>query len=800
MMGGTAPGVDGMAMMSSFGANSAAKLAAMPKEYQIAELVLFAAPRVAEFELKAGFTVAPDYYALAPTRTLSTDAIPAAHVLDLTEKLSADGVLNWTPPAGNWKVLRLGYSLTGKVNHPAPTEATGLEVDKFDGDAVRRYLDTYLANYRDATGDEFIGARGLSALLTDSIEVGPANWTPGMIEAFKRLRGYDPTPWLPTLTGVVVGSGAESDKFLYDYRRTLADLISSEHYGTIAEVTSEQGLTYYSEAVESIRTTLGDDIAMRSHADIPMAAFWTYGKQGPSPVYELDIKGAASTANLYGKSLVAAESLTSVMQPWAHAPAELRPMIDLEFARGVNRPVIHTSVHQPADDKFPGLALLIFGQYFNRHETWAEMAGPWMKYMARSSYLLQQGRNYADVAYFYGEEAPLTMMFKDGLPEDAPQNYAFDFINADALHDITDAEEGELVTAGGARYKVLYLGGSSRFMTLPVLQRIAELVRQGITVVGNPPESSPSLADDREAFSNLRDRLWGHNRDTGKGQVIASDDVEAVLASQGIGPDFVYEKSADDSLILFQHRSLEDADIYFLSNRSTRPATGELYFRVTGKQPEQWRADTGEVRPLSFRMEGDHTVIDTDIAAQDAFFVVFRESTNDVSASFAEPRWQSIEDISEGPWQVSFQKERGAPATTRLDSLAPLNENANPGIRYFSGVASYSKMFDLPQEANLGQPLFIDLGEVAELAEVYVNGVKAGSAWREPFRVDISEQVRAGRNTLEIRVANLWVNRLIGDAQDGMEKITWTSTPVYLKTAPLRVSGLLGPVQLLQQQ
>lgn len=797
-MGAMAPGVDGMSMMSVFGSgDGAAVFAAATKDFNLAELKLHREARVDEFELKAGYLIAPDYYALAPTEVAAADSVPVEGVIDLSDKIAADGTLDWTPPAGNWKVLRLGYSLTGKVNHPAPPEATGLEVDKFDGGAVRRYMEAYLDNYRDATGEGLMGETGLQALLTDSIEVGAANWTPAIIEQFKGLRGYDPTPWLPALTGAVVGSGEQSDKFLYDYRRTLADLIASEHYGVIADVTEEYGLTYYSEAVESIRTTLGDDIAMRSHADIPMAAFWTYGDKGPTPVYELDIKGAASTANLYGQNLVAAESLTSVMQPWTYAPAQLRPMIDLEFARGVNRPVIHTSVHQPADDKFPGLALLIFGQYFNRHETWAEMAGPWVDYIARSSFLLQQGRSYADVAYFYGEEAPLTMMFKDGLPEDAPERYAFDFINADALRDITRVEGGELLTTGGARYKVLYLGGSSRYITLPVLQGLAELVEQGVTVVGYPPQSSPSLADDAEAFNTLRDRLWGHDPDTGKGQVIASDDVEAVLASLSVTPDFVYEKSSADSKILFQHRRLENGEIYFLSNRSASTETGELRFRVTGKQPELWRADSGETRPLSFRTEGEHTVIDVDMAPQDAFFIVFRAPAPAPAATFEAPRWQSLADISEGPWQVSFQEGRGAPATARFDSLEPLNEHGDSGIKYFSGVATYSRVFELPEGAMAGAPLQVDLGDVAEVAEVYVNGEKAGTAWREPFRVDISEQVQAGRNTLEIRVANLWVNRLIGDAQEGADKITWTSTPVYLESAPLRESGLKGPVRLL---
>ena len=809
-MGGVAPGVDALSMVSVFGSDAgqtAAALAGMgAKSYQITELALQSAAKVNAFELKAAFSVAEDYYALPQTGVTSADALAPEQIINLTGALTPDGSLDWTPPPGRWKVLRLGWSLTGKTNHPAPPEATGLEVDKFDGDAVRRYMQTYLSNYRAATGETLMGDQGLQALLTDSIEVGPSNWTPRLIEQFKRLRGYDPTPWLPTLTGTVVGSGKQSDAFLYDYRRTLSDLIASQHYAEIARVAEEFGLTYYSEAVESIRTTLGDDMAMRTAADIPMAAMWTYGDNGPNPSYTLDIRGAASVAHIYGQNLVAAESLTSVMQPWAHSPAQLRPMMDLIFAHGVNRPVIHTSVHQPADERFPGLALLIFGQYFNRHETWAEMAKPWVDYMARTSFLLQQGRNEAEVAYFYGEEAPLTMLFKDGLPHDAPAHYGFDFVNADAVHSALSVQNGELVAKGGARYRVLYLGGTSHFMTLPVLRRIAELVEAGATLIGLAPVSSPSLADDTAQFNALVQRLWGTNnaansisdRRVGKGRVIESTAIEQVLALLNEVPDFDYDGSEPNSKILFQHRQLDTSDIYFLSNQTQVHERGEARFGVIGKIPEIWRADTGEKAPLSYRIVGGQTVIDLDIAPRDAFFVVFREPTQARSATFALPTWQKLADIN-GSWTVEFQAERGAPERIELASLLPLNEHPIDGVRYFSGTATYTNDFELPADVVTDQPLQLDLGAIGDVAEVFVNGKLAGTAWREPYRVDIGNHVQAGKNELTIRVANLWVNRLIGDVQPGATKVTWTSTPIYLPSAPLRPSGLMGPVTLFTQ-
>ena len=434
-LGDPAPGA---VQMSFFGDGAAAR------PLHVAEFTLSEVPKVHRFEQKAGFAIANDYYALEVADGAvdrGAEFVAPAAVRDITAKLRADGTLDWTPPAGTWRILRLGYSLTGVTNHPATPEATGLEVDKYDGDAVRRYLETYLASYRDTVGDAHMGKQGLRALLTDSIEVGPSNWTPKLREQFRRLRGYDPLPWLPVLTGTVIGSRERSDAFLYDFRRTLADLLASQHYATVAKVAHEHGLTLYGEALEDVRPVLGDDIAMRAHADVPMAALWSYGRgSAPRPTLLGDMRGAASAAHLYGQNVVAAESLTSANAPWAFAPSDLRTMIDLEFANGVNRPVIHTSVHQPLDDKQPGFSLAIFGQYFNRHETWAGMAKPWVDYIARNGYLLQQGRNVADVAYFYGEEQPLTALYAFAPLRDTPVRHAWDFVNADVLRDVAVPE------------------------------------------------------------------------------------------------------------------------------------------------------------------------------------------------------------------------------------------------------------------------------------------------------------------------------------------------------------------------
>lgn len=774
--------------------------AAMQKPVRAGDLRLYSEARVDRYEAKAGFELEPDYYALSKGISESAGVDPSK-VINITDKVKPDGSLDWTPPKGsNWRVLRLGHSLLGTTNHPAPPEATGLEVDKFDGPAVRRYMETYLGMYRDAAGADMVGKKGVRAILTDSIEVGAANWTPKMVEQFKKLRGYDPVPFMPALTGTIIGSREQSDKFLYDYRRTLADLMATEHYGVVADVARKQGLIVYGEALENGRPSLGDDMSMRRFADVPMSAMWTHKREeGPRPSHVVDMRGAASVAHIYGQNLVAAESMTSAMAPWAHSPKFLKRIIDLEFVNGVNRPVVHTSVHQPKDDKFPGLTLFIFGQYFNRHDSWAEMAKPWVDYLSRNGYMLQQGRNAADVAYFYGEEAPITALMDTKQLSDTPRAYAYDFVSNDALFDALSNDGAELVAKGGARYKALYLGGSSRKMSLATLKRVAALAEGGGTVIGTKPEGSPTLAHDAAEYAALVAKLWAGGVETqvGQGRVIASKDVEAALATRGVGPQFHYAGASTDSSIPFLQRKLADGDSFFLVNQKDRTENIEARFRVTGKVPEIWRAETGKAEAVSYRIENGETIVPLTLATDESLHVVFRKPATADALAIKKLVPGEVAKL-DGAWNVAFQQGRGAPASATLSPLAPLNENADAGIKHFSGIATYSKEFATPKAWKSGQPLWLDLGEVSEMAEVMINGKAAGAVWHAPYKLDIGALAKAGKNKIEVRVANLWINRLIGDAGLPADKrITWAAGPGYGKDAKLRPSGLIGPVRLL---
>ncbi|WP_242151875.1 glycosyl hydrolase [Sphingomonas sp. BAUL-RG-20F-R05-02] len=784
----------GLATGSVFGKMLGGQFA---KPVTVGDIRLSPEPRIDRFETKAGFSIARDYYALGAPGDDATGAPPEA-TIDLTGRMRPDGTLDWTPPPGRWRIIRLGYSLLGTTNHPATDEATGLEVDKFDRTAVRAYLDHYLGMYRAVTGPDLLGAAGVRTMVTDSIEVGASNWTPKLIEQFKKLRGYDPTPWLPTLTGVLIGTREQSDRFLYDYRRTLADLISSEHYGTVTDVAHQSGLSLYGEALESNRPTLGDDMAMRRHADVPMGAMWAFGRrQAPSPNYVADIKGAASVAHLYGQNIVGAESMTAADAPWAFGPADLKRVIDLEFALGVNRPVIHTSVHAPVDDKLPGLSLGGIGQFFNRQESWAELARPWVDYIARNAFLLQQGRNVADVGFIYGEEGPLTALYGETGIRGAPTANGYDFIDSATLLNALRNDGDAVVSPGGARYRLLYLAGSSDRMTLATLRKLAALVEGGATVAGLKPSGSPSLGEATKEYTALSSKLWpgGAEARIGKGRMLATRDIDTALREADIRPDFTFTGASRAALIPFVHRQLADGDSYYLVNRRDQPETIEAHFRVVGKAPQIWHAETGRSEPVSYRIEHGETIVPLTMAGEDSFHVVFR--TPAIAAVHDERVTQPVRVVAlYRDWMVAFQPGRGAPARAHFQTLAPLDSNTDPGIRYFSGVATYTHRFTTPRDWKPGQKLLLDLGEAKEIAEVRVNGKLAGYAWHAPYQVDIAAVTRAGVNHLEVRVANLWVNRLIGDQQPGATKVTWTGSATYRADAPLRRSGLIGPVTL----
>ena len=778
-------------------------------DQRITELVLASGARVNEFEKRAGFATARDYYAIRDPKAAPRFIVPLRGVIDLTAKMKPDGALHWTPPPGKWRILRFGYSLTGAENHPAPQGAEGLEADKLNRQDVKQYLDHYLEMFSNTVGPSRMGRAGISYLLTDSIETGPQNWTNNMIADFERLRGYDPRPWLPALTGVVIQSTQDTDRFLWDFRRTIAQLLAENHYGEIAAELHRHGMRYYSEALEYHRPMLGDDMEMRSRADVPMGAMWTWaGQPRPDPDYIADLRGAASIAHIYGRRLVGAESMTSRGPAWSFSPNTLKKVDDLEFALGVNRFEIHESTGQPVADMAPGLTLGPFGLWFNRNETWADEARPWITYLARCSYLLQQGHFYADVAYFYGQEGPLTAVYGWNQPKNAPRGYAYDYVNSDViLHELA-FEKGRLVTPGGTSYRILYLGGESQRMTLAVLRRLSELVAQGAVLVGNEPASSPSLADNEIEFHRLANQLWGAKaipagsfHPFGKGRVYPGIPPDQALRALGVPRDFAYTRPEAGVTLMFVHRKLAHGDLYYVDNRQDSSANVEATFRVAGKTPELWDAAAGSVSPVSYHIAGGLTTIPLHLDPYGTVFVVFRRPARQTSLELPRPRAIHLLHLDQAlnrDWVVSFQPGRGAPETMTFNRLTSWSKNANDGVKYFSGTATYSKTIEIPAaDFKPGAHLWLNLGDVEDIAAIAVNGKYLGILWKTPFQVDLTSALKPGKNQLVIEVTNLWVNRLIGDEQPwSMKKYTFTDFRPYKADSPLLPSGLLGPVRL----
>jgi hypothetical protein len=774
------------------------------KDYPIAEFVLHAGARVNRFEEKAAFATLPDLYQFPTPTAAGNTVIRKRDVLDLTSKMMPDGTLEWAPPAGNWVVLRMGYSLTGVTNHPASPEGTGLEVDKLNPDHVRSYLSTYLDTYKSALGD-LMGKRGLQYVINDSWEAGTQNWTENLIAEFTKRRGYDPRPWLPVLTGRVVESSASSDRFLWDFRRTLSDMLAEYHYDLLETLLKERGLGHYGESHEQGRAFIGDGMEVKRRNDVPMAAMWTQkpGVNEEQYGYDADIRESASVAHIYGQNLVAAESLTASSAPWAWSPETLKPTADKELAMGLNRFVIHTSVHQPLVDKTPGIGLGPFGQWFTRNETWAEQAKVWTTYLARNSYLLQQGQFVADIVYFYGEDSNLTSLFLHKAPG-VPEGYNFDYINADALLNELSFRDGRLVTPGGMTYRLLVLDPHSRHMSLPVLRKIRDLVDGGAMVAGPKPTDTPSLSDDQAEFAKIADDLWpgtpgAHSH--GKGKVFRSDALPSVLQSVGIVPDFEYTKPEAETELIFVHRKLTDADLYFIDNRRDRRENLEMKLRVQGREAELWHPDSGAIEPASFRIGDGRTSVALTLDPWETVFVVFRKPAQSSSRSLPKISERALRTI-DGPWSVRFQENRGARGKVDFPVLASWSENADQGVKYFSGTATYSQTISAPSDwFKPGAHLWLDLGKVKNIAEVYVNGKLLGTLWKAPFDIDVEGALRPGQNTIEVKVTNLWVNRMIGDRQpDAQKQFTFTSPTFYKADSPLLPSGLIGPVQIIEKR
>lgn len=737
--------------------------------------------------------------------------IDRSKILLLTDRLQPGGGLAWDVPEGDWVIQRFGMVPTGSSTYNAEGREGNegaLESDKMSAAASILHYEGMARKILDRLSPE--GRKGLGFFHIDSWEVETHLWTGTFVEDFTRLRGYDPRPYLPVLEGLIVGDAETSDRFLWDYRRTIGDLDIRNHFQKLADLCHADGVKLSAQAAHGFQANM-DAIACLSGVDYPSGEFWFLGRGSPMRDVRNSVKDASSTVNLYGKPYGLFESFTSGRFPnfWP-APYDMKKVGDMGFAEGVSRMFMHGLWHQPdPSDKPPGL-MWSAGIHVGPSITWMPDGRAFFDYISRCQYLLQTGVAAKDVLYFYGDGMPNITPKRDELVASLPLGRDYDATDARTLRELVGVKDGILTVPHGSTYQLLVLPpvGSMLPETLEV---IARLVREGATVVGSKPLRSPSLAGQPEAdrkVQELADELWGENpgadgsKMTGQGTVHWGRDLATVFGKLGIPPQ-VEVLPANESLKSLHRRTTDGRDIYFLANQSDNIFDADILFRSPEGQAQLWQPDDGSIAALpDTPRENGRARVRLKLPPWGSSFVVFGQQDSALPPAAEMGGGGEVRTIPlDGPWEVSFEENRGAPRQVTFDTLRSWTSHDQPGIKFFSGYGTYRKTFLFPTDpAPSKMRVVLDLGGVGDVARVRVNGQDFGTLWKPPYRLDISRAVKPGNNDLEVAVVNTWVNRLIGDDQAPPENAvanTQQRKAIPLSDLEKHPSGLLGPVLLV---
>ena len=714
---------------------------------------------------------------------VSPDAIK-----NVTE-FSKNGVLDWEVPEGKWVIRRMAMLPTGVTNSPAAPEATGPEIDKMSKKHVAFHFDAFIGDILKRIPEA--DRKTFKVVVQDSYETGGQNWTDDMISVFKERYGYDPVPYLPVLEGTVVGNPDISDRFLWDLRRLIADRVSYDYVGGLRDVCHQHGLTTWLENYGHWGFP-GEFLQYGGQSDEIAGEFWSEGSLG-----DIENRAASSCGHIYGKRRVWAESFTSGGPAFGRYPYQMKQRGDRFFTEGINSSLLHVYIHQPFEDREPGLDAW-FGNEFNRKNTWFSQMDVFTGYLKRCNFMLQRGDYVADVAYFIGEDAP--KMTGICTPE-LPAGYSFDYINGEVLLQRASVEDGRIVLPSGMKYRLLVLP-QLETMRPEILQKIKELLQAGACVIGPAPKYSPSLSDypaaDRKVQA-LASELWGDQtesvRTIGKGRLfMPATSLQPVLEALNVKPDMRVNSGTP---VLFIHRATDEGDIYFISNQSENPVDINPSFRVAGKLPELWNPLTAEIRLLpEFTCSDGVTTVPVRLEGFESSFIIFRKKGTPAKTTARNYPVKEVLATVSSPWQVDFEKgKRGPEEAVPFPELQDWTESTDPSIRYFSGKAIYTNRITLdklPQKA-----LYLDLGKVMVMAKVKINGQYVGGVWTTPYRLPVGDFLRKGENLIEVEVVNNWRNRLIGDASlPEKERGTWTNVNPWNADSPLQSSGLIGPVEI----
>ena len=768
----------------------------------LTEVILAATPRVERYAEKSlakmWQTPLPYWkeYQWAPQPEVDDEStvIDGSKVIDISKNMTADGTLNWDVPAGNWIIVRTGMTPTGTVNGPASPEATGYEVDKMSKAHTEMHFHGHMGEILKRIPEA--DRKCFKVVVQDSYETGGQNFTDGFLEQFKQKYGYDATPYLPVYQGMVVNSQQASDRFLWDMRRMVADKVAYDYVGGLRDISHKYGLRTWLEPYGHWGFP-GEFLMYGGQSDEIGGEFWSEGELG-----NIENRAATSCGHIYGKNKISAESNTCGGAAFSRGPANLKQRGDRFFAEGINNTLLHVFISQPYEDKNPGINAP-FGNEFNRKNTWFSQMDVYTQYLKRTNYMLQQGLNVADVAYFIGEDTPKMTGIID--PE-LPVGYQFDYMNAEVIEKFMTVKKGLITLPHGTQYRILVLP-KLETMRPELLAKIKQLVNDGAIVLGPAPKRSPSLQNQPMAdqqVQKIAKELWGNvdginitSRKVGKGMILNGLDMKQALALINCIPDC---KLPEDNTIHYGHRSTKEGEIYFVSNQTNETKLVTPEFRVKGLQPELWEATTGSMRIFpAFTQNENSTAVPLKLSPNESVFIVFRNAAEKSNATTLEANYPTPVLLSDlqTPWTVKFDtNNRGPIKPVEFKTLMDWTTSTNDSIKYYSGTAIYSNQFQIKKLPNQ-QKVMISLGYVTASAKISINGVYVGGLWTAPYELDITSYVKKGNNDLKIEVVNNWMNRLIGDAKLPVEqRKTWCSVNPYTAESPLQVSGLIGPVSI----
>lgn len=820
---------------------------------KIAGIELSGMPRINQYEGKNGsvWRVAPDTKAIPDEL-----CIDPKKLVNLTEKMAADGTLNWDVPEGNWMVMRMGHTSTGHTNYTGGA-ALGLEVDKFNPAAVALQYKSWFGEAVKHAGPE-LTKKVLSTFHVDSWECGSQNWSTIFREVFEDKRDYDIVQFLPVFAGIPIGSIDRAEMMLYDVRQTIAELMIEHFYQVYADLAHLDGMKFSAEAVAP--TMLSDGMRHYDLVDLPMGEFWF---RSPTHDKPNDMADAISGAHVYGKNIIQAECFTSLKIYWDEHPGMLKSLADRNYALGVNKMVYHVFTQNPWLDRKPGMTLNGVGLYFQRDQTWWKPGREWVSYAQRCQALLQQGTPVADIAVFTGEELPRRSVLPDRLVSVLPgimgqereekekirqsnegqptaempvgvthsanvfkaenwidplNGYAYDSFNPDALMRLATVEDGKIVLPGGAAYSMLLIPGKSKLnpngkISQPVAERLMEFMLQGATVMIEDPEtlelfngvnSSSLYGMFGKILAGTDEKIKDKDGNIctqwliGDGRLISAPCKWNSFSPIGIEKDFMaFENRVQTENIAWNHRSGDDFDIYFISNQKNEPCNLELSFRIEGMMPELYNPVMKTIRDAgTYQQKDGRTLVPVTLEANGSLFVIFRKGATSTSATNSENwrKWQSVSTIN-NEWQVKFDTDNWGPKEPQtFTELTDWSKSDNEAIKFYSGTTTYTTTF---KADTTQKELWLDLGEVANIAEVFINDTRCGIVWTKPYRLNITDAITQDENKLRIEVTNTWANRIIGDHElPDEQRHTWTTVPWHLEGKPLLKAGLLGPVQI----